>query len=517
MNSGNAFRGVVETLAFCFALAAASSARAGDLDALDIRGSVAPSALSEAALPAYPPLAPGDVQQSLMSAAPERAPSIVPPADGFVPKGPSVSDIAAAMKALATEPGAIARPRISRAEYEAVLAVYAAREFRPLWSDGAGWTSAGRSLVARLAKAEDDALEVVDYALPAPEGDAAARARADVAASFAAVAYARDARGGRIEPTRLSKNITPTLELPVASAVLAELAAAPNAGDALQAYNPPHAGYRALREKLVEMREATGTLTLKGGDAKPSPVLAVPPSLGDVIANMERWRWLPRDLGERRIEVNIPEYELRVVDGGRAVHTARVVVGTPKTQTPVFSETMEYVVVNPSWSIPQSILRKEILPRLAADPDYAARHGYLVTRNGNSVSIRQPPGERNALGFIKFMFPNQHAVYIHDTPQRKLFAKDERAFSHGCVRVDQPFALAEAVLGDTGFGEERLKGLIGKGERTVHLARPLPVHLTYFTVVVDEQGRLKRLPDIYGHDEKVRTALRQSPSRVASR
>ncbi len=226
---------------------------------------------------------------------------------------------------------------------------------------------------------------------------------------------------------------------------------------------------------------------------------------------------MPRDLGARRIEVNIPEFTLRLFDGDHRVHQARVVVGKSTTQTPIFSETMEYVVVNPSWSVPQSILRKEILPKLESDPDYLARHGYSIVRNGGRVSVRQAPGERNALGFIKFMFPNNHAVYIHDTPKRKLFAESERAFSYGCVRVDKPFELAEFVLAETGFDRGRLEALIGKGERTIHLSRPLPVHIGYFTVVVDETGRLRHFPDIYGHDEKVRTALRQGPNRVASR
>ena len=129
-------------------------------------------------------------------------------------------------------------------------------------------------------------------------------------------------------------------------------------------------------------------------------------------------------------------------------------------------------------------------------------------RRGDQISIQQPPGERNALGFIKFMFPNQHAVYLHDTPSRNLFAADKRAFSHGCVRVEQPFHLAEEILGTDGaWTEEKLRGLIGKGERYINLTSPLPVHLTYFTLAVDERGELKRFDDLYGLDRKVKAAL----------
>ena len=165
--------------------------------------------------------------------------------------------------------------------------------------------------------------------------------------------------------------------------------------------------------------------------------------------------------GENRIVVNIPEYKMRVLHGDKLVHEARVIVGKPESATPIFSHKMDHVVVNPSWFVPPSILRKEFLPGLANDPSYAARRGYVVTRGKNgSISVRQPPGERNALGWIKFMFPNDHAVYLHDTPNRRLFGADKRAFSHGCVRVENPFALADEVLGPE-WTNERLKRLIG--------------------------------------------------------
>jgi murein L,D-transpeptidase YcbB/YkuD len=237
--------------------------------------------------------------------------------------------------------------------------------------------------------------------------------------------------------------------------------------------------------------------------------------LNDFLTNMERWRWLPVNAGDSRIEVNIPEYTMRLYEHGTLKHTGRVVVGKTNTQTPVFSSVMDHVVINPSWGVPDSILKKEFLPKIAGDPDYAERHGYQVIRkNDRIVGIRQPPGERNALGFIKFMFPNEHAVYLHDTPQRNLFARDERAFSHGCVRVDQPFALADALLGSMGFDETRLKAMIGKGEKTVTLQTRLPVHLTYFTLSVDESGHIRRFTDIYGHDEKLRAAFLKAPQRV---
>ncbi|KAB1070384.1 L,D-transpeptidase family protein [Methylobacterium planeticum] len=241
--------------------------------------------------------------------------------------------------------------------------------------------------------------------------------------------------------------------------------------------------------------------------------LATPPARGPVsgdeptlLVNMERWRWLPSDLGRDYVMVNIPEFRLRVVRDGSLRDEARVIVGKTESPTPIFSGAMEYAVVNPSWNVPPSILKNEFLPGLARDPNYAARRGYQVVRHGNAISVRQPPGERNALGFIKFMFPNNHAVYLHDTPNRALFSAGHRAMSHGCVRVDDPFRFADAVLPDA-WSSERLKKLIGKGERSIRLPEKLPVHLAYFTAYLDDGGGYRTLPDLYGYDARMRTAL----------
>ena len=397
-----------------------------------------------------------------------------------------------------------------------VLRFYEARDFTPLWVDAHGLTEHGQALVKRLALADEDGLDTPATLLALIQTGATPTAALEVALSRAAVAYAREARGSRIDPSRVSKSLTPKLDIPDGLGVLQHLAQAGHAGDALWHYNPKHAGYLALRAKLAEWRETTASLAetaaaSRTADGKP----ALPLQLNDFLTNMERWRWLPVNAGDSRIEVNIPEYTMRLYEHGTLKHTGRVVVGKINTQTPVFSSVMDHVVINPSWGVPDSILKKEFLPKIAADPDYAERHGYQVIRkNDRIVGIRQPPGERNALGFIKFMFPNEHAVYLHDTPQRNLFARDERAFSHGCVRVDQPFALADALLGSMGFDETRLKAMIGKGEKTVTLQTRLPVHLTYFTLSVDESGHIRRFTDIYGHDEKLRAAFLKAPQRV---
>ncbi|MGH6841675.1 MAG: L,D-transpeptidase family protein, partial [Methylocella sp.] len=191
---------------------------------------------------------------------------------------------------------------------------------------------------------------------------------------------------------------------------------------------------------------------------------------------------------------------------GAVIERTRVVVGKEETPTPVFSQTMKFLIVNPAWNVPQSIIRKEMLPKLASDPGYFQRMGYEVSSRGGRLVVRQPPGEKNALGRIKFVFPNDFSVYMHDTPLRKLFASQKRAFSHGCVRVDDPFRFAETVLGD-GWSQERVKKLIGGKERYVYLPKPLPVYLEYFTAFVDEAGALQLRDDVYGYSRRVKAAL----------
>ena len=398
--------------------------------------------------------------------------------------------------------------RAIQTKNEGIATFYVSRDGAPIFVTRDGISPKGHAVLARLALSSDDGLDTPALSKldPSGETDPDSLAQVEIDMAQAAIAYARTARGGRVEPRRLGKLITPNLALPSAFDVLETLAAARDADRALLSYNPPHEGYRMLRAKLAELRETTGTFdtSIVTESKKPAPA---PISVTDVLANMERWRWLPADLGERHIIVNVPEYRLRLIDQDRITHEARVIVGKPNTQTPVFSDVMEHIIVNPSWSIPPSILRNEILPKLAQDPDYAAKLGYQVYRSGKSISVRQPPGERNALGLVKFMFPNEHAVYLHDTPNRSLFARDQRAFSHGCVRLDQPFRLAEILLAEQGYTEQRLRGMVGSGERMIKLTKPVPVHLTYFTLKIGENGQLERVADIYNHDQGLKTAL----------
>ncbi len=413
-----------------------------------------------------------------------------------------------------------------------------------------------------LSKGSDSALAAADLAA------------SELVLSQAVVAYGKQAGGARIKPSSLSRLITASPEVAGVAAILSSVAAAGgNAGDHLHAFNPPHPGYRALRTKLAEIRSfkpaakdpaavigqgpplrigmsdsrvplirarlelgahetgadpllydmktagavtefqrsrglrANGVLTPQTVNAlSGDPAANASHIEGEIISNMERWRWLPRDLGQMHLMVNIPEFMVRVSKNGQRIHETRVITGATKTPSPIFSHRMQHLIVNPSWHVPPSIIKE------SGGAEIMGTKGFEVRQTRYGVAVRQPPGPKNALGYIKFMFPNDHAVYLHDTPGRHLFSASMRAMSHGCIRVHEPFKLAEIVMSTApGWSESRLRSMIGSGERTIPLPEHLPIHIAYFTTFVDDNGQLQQRPDIYGHSRRVMDALNVKP------
>ena len=247
--------------------------------------------------------------------------------------------------------------------------------------------------------------------------------------------------------------------------------------------------------------------------------------------NLERWRWLPQDLGRRHIIVNIAAFELEVVEDEAVVLAMRVVVGRPYQHTPVFSDTMRYLVLNPYWQVPHDIAVKEVLPRVQRDLSYLAQQKMQVfqgwgpeaeeidpaTVDWSAITpasfpfrLRQDPGPINALGRIKFMFPNKFNVYLHDTPARPLFDETRRDFSHGCIRIQKPIELALYLLRkDPHWNRETLlRALDEVVDRSVPLPEPIPIHLLYWTAWADEDGTIQFRRDIYGRDAPLLEALR---------
>ena len=419
----------------------------------------------------------------------------------------------------------------------------------------------------------------------AAASEAEARAKADVMLTDSVLSFARHASTGRVHFTRVSAAISYQLQYPDPAEVLSRVAASDNLGETLNSYNPQQPGYKALKAKLAEARgkiggpEETMVRVPEGPMLRPGmedsrvPILrkrlkmtgdadslrydedvaeAVksfqrqaglspdgllgPNTLGHlngdkanartdvvdtIIANMERWRWLPRDLGAVHVMLNIPDYTLKVVDHEKTVWSTRVVVGKPgRMATPLLSDTIKFITVNPTWNVPPSIIRNEYLPALAQDPDALARIGLRVVRNRNgTIRIYQPPGARNALGRIRFNFPNKFLVYQHDTPDKHLFARSKRAYSHGCMRVQNPDKYAEVLLSLTqpadGYTVDRIHRMYGAGERNIKLDQPVPVHLTYQTAFVDESGKLQLREDVYGRDARILALLKGSDANIA--
>jgi murein L,D-transpeptidase YcbB/YkuD len=237
--------------------------------------------------------------------------------------------------------------------------------------------------------------------------------------------------------------------------------------------------------------------------------------------NLERWRWMPHELGDRYVLVNVPAYQMQVMEGNNPALAMRVIVGDPKHPTPLFSDEMTTIVFSPNWNVPESIIRNEMVPRLVRDPGYLERQDIqVVGTSGEAVDaeavdwgdeeavtglhFRQEPGPRNALGLVKFVFPNQFDVYMHDTPTDSLFNKPRRALSHGCIRLENPVALAQYVMRDKPeWTAERINAAMNAGhEQGVPLKDHIPVHIGYFTAWVNSDGSVTYTDDPYGLDAR---------------
>lgn len=257
------------------------------------------------------------------------------------------------------------------------------------------------------------------------------------------------------------------------------------------------------------------------------------PSPEKLRANMEQWRWMPDDLGDIHVWVNVPEFKFRVIKDGRVIHSERIIIGELSKQTPVFSDEIETLYFHPKWHVPQSIKVNELYPSLARGGGYFRKQGLRIAYNGRPVNpyaidwssadirryhVYQPPGPSNVLGLVKFTFPNKHQVYMHDTPTKHLFDKKVRTFSHGCMRVRNPLQFAEVLLeAANGMGQDEVEAIVNGPvvETPVKLDKKVPVHVTYFTAWVDEDGNEQTARDVYGHEKRIMLALQGRFSEIA--
>lgn len=495
-------------------------------------------------------------------------------------------DIAETIEATLSE-GPKTKNKLEKKDLTAISEFYADHDFEPLWTKGGSLTAQTKSLMQRLSKANEDGLDASDYSVEQPldKTDAKALAGFEIALSKALLHYARDAQAGRIAPSAVSSTFKLRPVYPEPAAVMLKLATSTNKAAALSSYNPSHAEYKALQAELAHLRslnDVTETITVPSGEPMYKgyrgervkalrerlnvPILADEESelfdatvktavkafqtennliadgivgartllamngsqanrIPDIIANMERWRWMARELGDLHVIANVPSYNVTIIKDGENIHRTRAVVGKTKHKTPVFSDEMEFVVVNPYWNVPYSIASKELLPNIRANPSYVRSKNYEILSRGrvinpSSVSwnsnsfkklrIRQRPGGRNALGRVKFLFPNDYSIYFHDTPSKNLFQRATRAFSHGCVRIHNPFEFGDVLMKQSkGWQNGSLKKLIGSKERWIKLKEDerIPVHITYFTAVSDAEGKISYKSDIYGHNTRMKRAL----------
>jgi L,D-transpeptidase YcbB len=467
----------------------------------------------------------------------------------------------------------------------AVEAFYAARNFAPLWIDHGKADDRAKAVADFLAHVDADGLDPADYPLPEikPDADATALAEAELKYTQTALTYARHAQIGRVHFSRVSPDISYNLVPPEPADVLGGLMDAKDVASALERFEPQHAGFKALKAKLADIRAAKNApsgpriglgpvlklnkvamkdprvpllrerLGVTGDNADTSYDKAVAEAVRKfqenhhlaptgqlttatieaingpkhdrdadiIIANMERWRWLPRDLGRAYVMVNIPDFTLKVVKNGAVVWKTRIVTGQPGNKaTPLLTETMKFITVNPTWNVPPSIINNEYLPALQQDPTVLERMGLKLEHNRDgTVRIYQPPGAANALGRIRFNFPNKFLVYQHDTPDKYLFSRAVRDYSHGCMRVQDPDNYAEVLLSITNPGEgytvDRIHRMYGTGEIDIHMKTPIPVHITYQTAFVDGDGQLQLRNDIYGRDARYFAIMKGEEHKVA--
>jgi len=465
----------------------------------------------------------------------------------------------------------------------ALDAFYSKRNYAPVWITEGKVNDRALAAIDYLGRVDADGLNPADYVVPDVSAmtDPASLAEGELKLSAAVVAYAHHAQVGRVHWTRVSGDIFYDTKAPAPADVLANLASANDIAAALAAYEPQAPGYLALKAKLAEMRGNPGGAAAPAGRIATGPALKVGmqdarvPLIrqrlgvsgdGDVfdkplsdavkkfqqdnnlkaagtldtptvealngrhpvpvrsvdliLANMERWRWMPHDLGKIYVLVNIPDYMLYVYQNGRQVWSTRIVDGKPETPTPIISADMKSITINPTWNIPDTIAAKEYVPMMRQDPTILERMGLTVTYNQNgTIHISQPPGPQNALGQLRFNLPNKFLVYQHDSNEKYLFARPVRDTSHGCMRIENPVKYAEVLLSIArpreGYTEDRIRSMFSTHELEVRLPTFIPVHVTYQTAYVDKDGKLQTRDDIYGRDRALLAVLKSDDRKVA--
>ena len=429
------------------------------------------------------------------------------------------------------------RPDQPEAAYETdgLSAFYGQHKGGLIWLDGPLLNARARQVIAVLQDAASWGLDPADFGLPpALENDTFTASGLDekidteLRIGLALLRYARHARGGQVNPVRLSLDFDRKPEFADPQRLLSRVQDAEDIRAYLESLHPRHPQFHLLREAYLNILIGAGAAPAAIRQRQSTTVAQLPRHeailLRKLRVNMQMWRWIPRDLGDRYVWVNIPEYQVSIVDAGQTVYRERVVVGDTAHKTPLFSDKMETIVFQPYWYVPNSIKVKQVLPRLLEgeplrDLKIAARVGgeeidpYSVDWYSEDIRkfvVYQPPNRDNALGRVKFLFPNKHAVYFHDTPEKELFRHRQRAYSHGCMRVRNPLEFARVLLHEEqGWTQEKIRQLASSGpeNNAVKLKRAIPVHIAYFTAWVGDGGKLRTFKDVYRHEPLIAKGL----------
>ena len=479
---------------------------------------VASPALADPTLPA-----PAAAQPVPADAGPTpSAPQATQPAAPEAATAPQVQDDAVLMVArskIAAEPAA--ENERDQKDQRALVEFYAARHGDALWVTASGLKPEAKALAAEIANAGNYALDVSRFKLPAlAEGaltatDTDALAEAELMYSKAALLYARDARGGRIpDPSeQLTTNLDRRPQWIEPKVVIEGLAATHEPDTYLRSLQPQQPQFEKLRQIYLTMLPKDGKGPLS-------------PAAKRIRANMEEWRWMWPNMGDFYVFNNVPEFMQYVYKDGKIIRSEKIVAGLVDKQTTIFSRPLKFVVLRPAWRVPESIMVNELWPNLIRGGGMMTKYGLQIrTKDGRNVDYRsidwrssdirnfevvQPPGRNSVLGHVKFSFPSQHTIFMHDTPDKWMFKPATRALSHGCLRVWKPMELAKMVLEeDKGWDSAKVDELDRSGplNNEVPITKEIPIHIVYFTAWVTDDGKLKTFGDIYGHERRITQAL----------
>jgi murein L,D-transpeptidase YcbB/YkuD len=448
------------------------------------------------------------------------APAPVEPGPAAAPQVQDDPVLAAARTKFSAEPAAA--DERDRADQKALADFYATRHGDGLWVTASGLKPEAKALAAEIANAGNYGLDASRFKVPKlADGTLSATdtdtlAEAEIMYSRAALKYARDARGGRIPDP--SEQLTTNLDRRpqwVEPKIAIEALAATHEPDAyLRSLEPQHPQFEKLRQVYL-------TMLPKDGSGRLSPAAK------RIRANMEEWRWMWLNMGDFYVLNNVPEFMQYVYKDGKVIRSEKIVAGLVDKQTTIFSRPLKYVVLRPAWRVPESIMVNELWPNLIRGGGMMTKYGLQIrTKNGGRVvdyrqiswastdirnyEVYQPPGSRSVLGHVKFSFPSQHTIFMHDTPDKWMFKPASRALSHGCLRVWKPMELAKMILNeDKGWDSEKVDELDRSGplNNEVAITKEIPIHIVYFTAWVSDDGKLKTFPDVYGHEKRITQAL----------